>query len=350
MALRDIVDVQIVRQTAALTRIGFGTLAFVYDTDSEPGARVMEFSSAQEADASGTLPDIAKEALAAAFTGDLRPVRVKAIYRLQGQTDPVDDETYVEALSSAEREDDDWYCVTIESRQSGEILEVAQWVEGRDKIFVAASAEAAILDPLDDTDVASQLLSMSYARTGMIFSADAATTWPDLAWAGPILPYDPGSVTWAFKRVAGVAGQRYSGGEISALEAKRVTRLENIQGLIRTVGGYTFDSGAFFDVIRGIDWLKQRLAEDVFILLANQPKIPYTNAGIAQVEGVIRARLQDAITRNVIADDENLTITTPDVSETTANDRANRLLRDVNFTARLAGAIHKVIVRGTATI
>jgi len=349
MALRNIVDVQITRQTAALTRVGFGTLAFVYNAISAPAVRVRAFSSAEEVDAS-TLPDEAKEALNAAFSGDLRPPAVKAIYRLQGQVVPDDDESYIDALIAAAEDDEDWYCVTIQSRASSDILSVAGWIESRDKIFVAASSDPAIIDPLNDEDVASALNAMSYARTGIIYSKSAATTWPDTAWAGPILPFDPGSVTWAFKRVSGVPGEYFTAEAISALEAKRATRLETILGLTRTIGGFTSDPGAYLDLIQGLDWLKQRLAEDIYFQLVNSAKIPYTNQGIAIIEGVVWARLQDAVARNVLADDEFLTVTTPDVAETDPNDRANRILRDVNFTARLSGAIHHVIVRGTASI
>jgi len=349
MALRDIVDVQITRQTAALTRVGFGTLAFVYATTTAPGVRIRSFGSAEEVEASA-ISATAKAALTAAFTGDLRPVMVKAIYKLSGQTLPEDDETYVEALAAAADLDDDWYCVTIESRDDSDIALVAAWIEARDKIFIAASAELTTLDPGDTTDSASQMLSMSYARTAMVYSKSALTTWPDTAWAGPLLPYDPGSVTWAFKRVAGVPGEHFIASAIQALEAKRATRLETVLGLTRTIGGYTSDPGAYIDLIHGLDWLKQRLAEDIFFQLVNSPKIPYTNQGIAIIESVIWARLQDAVAKNVLVDDENLRVFTPDVAETDPNDRANRILRDVKFTARLAGAIHKVIVRGTASI
>lgn len=350
MALKDIVDVQITRQTAALTRVGFGTLAFVYDTATVPSARVLQFGDADEIETSEDLTADAKVALTAAFQGDLAPDRVKAIYRLVDQDPSSGNETYVQALAAASDVDGDWYCVTIQSRTLGDITAVAAWVEARDKIFITASSESGIIDPLSTIDVASQLLALSYSRTGLIYTADADSTWPDLSWAGGVLPYDPGSVTWAFKKVSGSAGQSFTASQISALEAKRVTRLETIQGITRTFGGYTFDAGAFIDLIQSIDWLKQRMAEDIFIALVNATKIPYTNEGIAIVEEKIRNRLSDAVARNVIADDDNLTVTVPDVADTDPNDRANRILRDVKFTARLAGAIHKVIVRGTATV
>ena len=40
------------------------------------------------------------------------------------------------------------------------------------------------------------------------------------------------------------------------------------------------------------------------------------NAGIAIIEMAVLARLQDAINRNVLADDENLTVSVPDVADT----------------------------------
>lgn len=350
MALKDIVDVQITRQSAALTRVGFGTLAFVYDTTTVPSARVLEFGDADEVADSGDLTATAKAALTAAFNGDLTPTSVKAIYRLTGQVDPEDDETFVDALNAASALDSDWYAITIQSRVLGDVLAVAAWTEARDKIFIAASSDSGIIDPLSTGDIASQLLALSYSRTGMIYTADAASTWPDLSWAGGVIPYDPGSVTWAFKRVSGSAGEAFTAAEVTALEAKRVTRLETIQGLTRTIGGYTFDAGAFIDLIQSIDWLKQRMAEDIFIALVNATKIPYTDEGIAIIEEKVRNRLSDAIARNIIADDENLTVTVPEATNTDPIDRANRLLRDVKFTARLAGAIHKVIVRGVATV
>lgn len=349
MALKDIVDVQIVRQTAALTRVGFGTLAFVYDSTTVPAARVLEFGDADEVGLS-TLPAAAKAALTAAFSGDTRPDSVKAIYRLSGQVVEGDNENYADVLTAASNLDPEWYAVTIQSRDASNILSVAAWTEARDKVFIAATADSTILDPNDDDDIGSQLAAAGYARTALIYAVNASAEWPDTAWAGPLLALDPGSITWAFKRVAGVTGSMFPSAAVSALEAKRVTRIEIIQGLARTIGGFTSDAGAFLDVIHGLDWLKQRLAEDIFSRLVNSPKIPYTNAGIAMVESVIRARLQDAIEKNVIADDENLTVTVPDVADTDETDRANRLLRDVYFTARLAGAIHKVIVRGTASV
>lgn len=350
MALRDIVDVQVTRQTASITRVGFGALAFVFESPTALATRVLTFGSPSEVAASGDLTEAARAALTAAFSGDIAPSRVKAIFKLSDQDPSSGDESYVAALNAAQAVDEDWYCVAIESRADSDILAVAGWVEARNKTFVAATNQADVLNIAVTTDVASLLLLASMSRTAVIYAANALTEWPDTAWAGGQLPNDPGSVSWSYKRVPGATGSVFTAAQIDALEEKRVTRIENIQGLVRTVGGYTSDAGAYMDIIRGVDWLKQTMAEDVFIAMVNNKKIPYTNAGVAIIEGVVRARLQAAIGQNVLVDDENLTVSTPNVLEVSETDRGNRLLPDVSFTARLAGAIHRVVIRGVVSV
>ena len=106
-------------------------------------------------------------------------------------------------------------------------------------------------------------------------------------------------------------------------------------------------SGEFIDVTRFVDWLEARIKENVFRALAVNPKIPYTNSGIqaivAEVEGVLR----QGIFNGGISPDEDFTVTAPLASEVDANDKASRLLPSIRFLATLAGAIHKVQIRGT---
>jgi len=346
MSLSDIVDVQIDRQSAAVSRVGFGTLLFIFNvaSGSEPSARVTSYASLDEVAVDYADTDPAYLAAQAAFSGDLTPEQIKIGYKLDVG------ETWPEAIQACQDADPDWYALACNTATQADIEAIAADVEARSKLYTAKTADAAVLDDQDDTDVASTLLSNEYSRTAIIYHSDAASAYPDCAWAGGQLPEDPGSVTWAFKSLPGIPGETFSGSDITALEAKRCTRYETVGGLSRTIGGYTSDPGAFIDVIRGLDWLEQRMAEDVFNRLANAKKVPYTNAGIAIIEGEARNRLQIGIANGVVADDENLTVTTPQVSDTTSGDRSARILRNVSFTARLAGAIHQVIVRGTVTV
>lgn len=77
--------------------------------------------------------------------------------------------------------------------------------------------------------------------------------------------------------------------------------------------------------------------------------MPFTERGGAILETELRAALLRAIDAGILADDTEITIEIPKVSEISANDRANRIFKTIRFTARLAGAIHYVEIRGVVT-
>ena len=64
----------------------------------------------------------------------------------------------------------------------------------------------------------------------------------------------------------------------------------------------------------------------------------------------MRAVLDLGIANGGFAADPAPTVDAPLASAVSANDKAQRLLPDVTFTAVLAGAIHEVQVRGTVTV
>ena len=117
-------------------------------------------------------------------------------------------------------------------------------------------------------------------------------------------------------------------------------------------------AGEWIDVIRFRDWLQEEITVNVFNALINRDKIPYTDEGIAVIEAQIRKALQLGVRRGGIAPDEydedgntNLgyTVEVPLAASISANQKASRVLNDVKFTARLAGAIHVVKITGSLT-
>ena len=108
----------------------------------------------------------------------------------------------------------------------------------------------------------------------------------------------------------------------------------------------------FVDVIRGRDWLESNMQALVFGALVNgarNGKTPFTDAGIGTVEGQIRAALQQAEAR-LFLDRGSVSVSVPKVTEVPAADRASRKLTGISFSARLAGAVHAVNIKGTVTV
>lgn len=222
-----------------------------------------------------------------------------------------------------------------------------------ENIVVASGASQAngaatlVTDPT--SDLGSELAALNYDRTALMYSATANTQYPEAAWAGLLLPEDPGSITWFAKTLAGVTADSLTSSQKSKALGNNVNTYTVVGGVSLTQNG-TMASGRFIDIRRGVDWLQARMEENIFSRIVNSKKIPYTNAGIALIEDVMRFVLNDAVGNGVLRADPPPTITVPLVENISTNDRANRLLPDMNFTAELAGAVHKVEVRGTVSV
>ena len=244
---------------------------------------------------------------------------------------------------------DDWYCALLDSSGDPEIQALALAIEALgNRIFVAASADADILTA-SATDTASDLLASAFDRTALLWHENPHTG-PDAAWAGNMLPRDPGSATWAFKTLAGIARSILTSAETLFIEGKQATWYKTTAGNNHTYQGQTFASGGFLDITRGIDFIVQRIKENVFGQLINLPKIPYTDSGIAIVQNEVEGVMQLGIANNIFTADPAPVVTVPKANDVDSNDRANRILRDVDFTAQLAGAVHNVIVQGVVTV
>ena len=167
----------------------------------------------------------------------------------------------------------------------------------------------------------------------------------------------PGSETWANKRLAGVNIDPLTETQFIVLRNKNVNTFERFRNLSLTQTGKV-SAGEWIDVIRFRDWLAEEIKVNVLNVLVNNEKVPYTDAGIAVIEGAIRQSLRQGQVNVGIApveyDEEgnkNLgyTVEVPLASNISPNQKASRILTDVKFTARLSGAIHVVEIRGSLT-
>lgn len=262
------------------------------------------------------------------------------------------DATWTDALNAIALEDDEWYGFIITSRTKAEQQLAAAWAETQVKIFGTASNEAAILTS-GSTDLAALLNTSDYDRTFLIYHSDADEStndpFPDASWFGKMLPTDPGSATWMFKTLSGIAVTVLTTTQANFALGKECNTYQEIGGVNITRNG-TMSSGEYIDIIRFVDWLESRMTERIFTLLANADKVPFTDPGVASVEAEVRAQLDDGIDQGGLALDPAYTVTVPKVADVSSTDRGNRTLPDVEFTATLAGAIHKVTVTGVVTI
>ena len=350
--ISNFVDVQITRGIIQVSRRGFGVpliLSASAEVQTVLGTnRTQVFGSLDELIDAG-FTTTSEEFLTAStmFSQRFQPEEF-----IIGRIDP-GDATLADSILAVQDENNDWYMLILLDRTEAAVLEVAAFIETQPKYFLTGSNDAAIIDTTGGGDIFEQLMALNYARTGGLFNAASPTTFTEAGWAGRQLPLDPGSTTWALKNLSGVVADPLTQAQFGTVQDKNGNTYTSTLGVASTFEGRSFN-GEFIDIIRFTDFLQARIEENVFSALLNNEKIPYTQSGIAQVESPLRAALQEGVRVGGLASPDGIqpafTISVPDINTIPVADRAARILRNLNFTAFLAGAIHTTEIRGNLTL
>ena len=266
-------------------------------------------------------------------------------------------ETIPQTMAAIVGYDNDWYGWCLASRTQADIMAAAAWTESVRKLFGTSIAEAGAYNPESTTDTGYLLYNDNYYRTFWFYHEKAATDFPECAVMARCFAILPGGETWALKKLAGVTTDGITETQYNAITRKNGNTFERFRNISITQNGKVA-AGEWIDVIRFRDWLQEEITVNVFNALVNSDKIPYTDDGIAIIEAQIRQALELGTRRGGIApieydEDGNenygYTISVPLSSSISANQKATRVLQDVSFTARLAGAIHVVEITGSLT-
>jgi len=369
-SLSEIITISITRQTAVVAQAGFGKPMVMGDlaetfNEGYPAGWVPattpyhEYATLTEMAADGFDP--AKAIYMAAtelFAQERRPSTI-AVGFYDSATPAID--TITKGLNALSLVDNSWYgllCTDRTNGNAGDPWECAQWVESASpkKLFVAASDDVNTYNNADASSLAYEIQNEGYNQSAVIYSGDAALTitaagWADAAWLGRMLPTNPGSATWAFKKLTGISPDD---GLTSAERAEIWGSARHNANTYNTVADNsitrygTVGSGEFLDVIRGINWLEARISERIYERLITLAKVPYTQAGIDIILAAIRAVLEEGIRVGLLASIDALSA--PKVGDISAANKGLRLLPDIEFTCTLAGAIHKTTLAGIVTL
>jgi hypothetical protein len=274
-------------------------------------------------------------------------------------------ETWAAGMTAIVASDNDWYALSITSKTIADVTAVMDWTEtqagttyNNKKRFMASSNDTNNLVSAATSDIGYHAANAEYDRSSVAYLEAAGTEYPECARWAVELSKDPGTYTNKFKTTANfTASPSISDGQRAGAFSKYVNVYETYGTLDMWAEG-TVGSSEFEDTIRGIDWLESDMASRIFVALSRADKLPYTNAGLATLEGEVRAALDNAIAVGLLRaspdDYDNLPyrVTTKKVSEISATDRANRTVPSnaITFDAKLAGAVHYSAVSGTVSV
>lgn len=260
------------------------------------------------------------------------------------QTNSAVTENWDVAIEAVRAVNDTWYHLNTESHVEADVLAIALYVETLDKLYSWSSQAAAIITS-STTDTASKLKGFGYARTFAMYSGTADTTFPECGRVGRFAPEQAGSNVWVYKTLVGVTADNLTSSQVGYAHGKNVSTYETVGGVSANIGNLTA-SGENIDVMVFVDWLKSRMQEAIWFLQVNSQKIGYTSAGATAIEGEIRKVLAEGIQAGGLAADPAPVITIPNILNLSSSVRATRNLPDVDFQARLAGAILTTTITG----
>lgn len=251
-------------------------------------------------------------------------------------------------LAAIALESADWYGLTLSTGGKAEIIAAAAWVESNKKFGAFTSQDGDILGS-GSSDVASIVKTANNFRPIVMFSNRASFSHAGGALLGATFPFDPGSVTFKFRKLAGVTADALTATALTNLRNKNAMFFTDYGGVAITAEGKTA-AGEFADVIRDRDWFESRLQARVFNVLVNNAKVPFTDRGIAAVEAELRAQLTEGIQSGFLTNNPAPVVSVPLASAVASVDKAARVLKPISFTAKVAGAIHATTISGTITV
>lgn len=266
--------------------------------------------------------------------------------------DVTPDAGYDDELSALDIVDGDWYVPLLDTASEANIDLVAAWTEARIKLYVQGIHNT---DEASGTGtVMSGLQALGYMRTGLVYT-EHLHEYSGAAWAGAVLPFDAGSITWAFKPLVGVTPPKLGPTQEDNIDNVNGNRYALISGLNvitggdENKGGGVSSGGEFLDIMHGTDWLTAELQATLFGWVATAGKIPFTDPYIDTAVNLMLSVLGRGVTRLLLSP-VGLTASGPLASKVPQADRAARRLTGLKFAATYAGAIHKMTLEGTLSV
>lgn len=254
-----------------------------------------------------------------------------------------------------------------------DVLAIAEWCEDNASMFInnqTGASVADIRDPVDTTDIASQLTTLGYRHAYTAAHATDAYAGSALAKHFAAVNYsaERSTITGEFKKSPGVAAESLTATAYAAMQqdTKKATFYTVVDNQGSTDSGrwlntYTHSTfGEFIDDVINLDACVNFLTTALYNVVANQPtKLPQTPVGQAVLIGTARSVMQRFIAngylgpRNYIDPDDGLEkftigyeiLTQPeDILDLSDADRNARKSAPLRIRLFRAGAIHIVDV------
>lgn len=269
-------------------------------------------------------------------------------------------ETITQALTAIAGYDNTWFGFGITTKTDNDILLAAAWAEANKKLFGCSEYNSDVNTEslaADADSLAKQLKTLGYAFTFYVADILGESTYPEFGVFAKIFPETPGTFDIQCKSLPGIEVSSYTDGDLANILSKNANCYIDIGGLGVFRDGKVV-SGELIWVVQFVEWLKARIQQAVLGYKARVPKAAYNTAGIQAIASVISGPLQEGQDAGGISPTEYNSekvqiggwyVDLPKFEDVPFADKADHILRNVNFTAYLNNSIHYVVINGTVT-
>jgi hypothetical protein len=242
---------------------------------------------------------------------------------------------------------DGWYVLCPCGIDPADYNSIAAWIEAHDKM-----ASFTLLG--DDSSIAEVYLRSFEISHNDIPGMLADNRYINVAYAARFLSYPTGSEMWENKELAGIEPDAINSTKKAYMEEHCISLYTTYAG-VNVVRGGKVKGGEWIDLIRFRDWLKNDMQIRTFNLMKTSAKLPYTDNGIALVRNQMIASLKSGQAAGGIAETEYdaedneipwFRTSVPLAASITPTQKASRVLKGCTFSARIAGAIRMVELKG----
>jgi len=242
-------------------------------------------------------------------------------------------------------ESNDFFALALTTAGAAEVTAAATWAEANKKLFFASTQDSEVKGA--SGGIIETLKSANREFTTVIFN-EAGDSFPGVAWAADTLPIDPGGVTFAYRSLSGVVASPLTETERGNILNDNGNAVVSFSNLSRVVQGKVA-SGEWVDIVRDREWYISRLQVEIGNLLLRTDKVPYTDAGVALIENVVRAVVREAEVAGFLAPGESI-FNIPKVAAVSSGDRSARRFGPIQIESRVAGAIHFAYLQVTLAV
>jgi hypothetical protein len=365
--LDRIVNVQISKETATLSQKSFGVPLIVFEADDDAWddewdsvlseGQLKTFSATKEileafpkGTAGKSIADVDFYKAAQAILAQNPKVIKLQVGRITKGGNAAD---LTEDLAGFAQKDGDFYFIVPAFRipeedaiVGGRYRALPQFADETERILFCAPENNDNLF----SNAANSLARLWAGFTKCVVIAMQDGEWNWAAWVGEGAPFDPGTSTWAYKRLATITPTKATSGDFS-----NITKDQNCANIYHTVYGQNITeqgkctSGEWIDIEIGIDWLNIRLQEGIYINLIQSRKIPYDDVGIQIIRGTLAKILQEGAELGIIQGN-SIEISAPLFTDIPKANVGKRHLPDIDFSAAVLNAIHSTLIKGRVAL